>query len=183
MPTDRSDPSRPRRFGMSRRSPVAPLDLAAGAVRLIVLACFVLATPVTVYSEEPPPADAVAAAGIRDLVRDASRALQAGNAPLFLAAFDPRQFDGLQELREQVSALTEQRRIASSVESGQPVRDAGTWTVRVNWLLELTPREGVGQIEQRHDVILMKCVIQRERWKIADLEPADFFAAARQSQR
>ena len=183
MLADRSDRSRPRRGGLARRSPVAPLDLAAAAVSLIVLASFALAAPATVHSQEPPAAGSDAAAGIRDLVRGLSRALQAGNAPLFLAAFDRRAFGGFQRLREQVSALTEQRRIASSVESAQPVSDAGSWSVRVNWLLELTPREGVGPIERRHEVLVLRLVRGVKRWRIADLEPADFFAARRQSPR
>ena len=181
MLAGRSDPSRLRRGGLSRRSPVAPLDLAAGAVSLVVLASFALAAPATVPSQEPTAADSDAVAGIGDLVLDLSRALQAGNAPLFLAAFDRRAFGGFQRLREQVTALTEQRRIASSVESGQPVGAAGSWSVRVNWLLELTPREGVGPIERRHEVLVLRLVRGGKRWRIADLEPADFFAAARRS--
>lgn len=114
---------------------------------------------------------------IRLAVRDASRALQAGNAPLFLAAFDRQEFAGYGELREQVTALVAQRRIASSVavESvrGGPVE----WTVDVDWLIELTHKLDPSPPEQRRDTLTLRVRKRGRRWRVVDLQPLTFFAA------
>lgn len=117
---------------------------------------------------------------IRTVVRDASRALQAGNAPLFMAAFDRRAFPGFRELREQVTALAAQRRIASSVEVGVPAGGPGEVTLRVDWLLELTPKIDPGPLERRHGTLALLMVKRNKRWRIARLEPAGFFASLRE---
>lgn len=114
---------------------------------------------------------------IRLAVRDASRALQAGNAPLFLAAFEREEFAGFPELREQVTALAAQRRIASSVavESvrGGPVE----WVVEVDWLIELTHKLDPSPPEQRRDTLTLRVRKRGKRWRVVDLQPAAFFAA------
>ena len=115
---------------------------------------------------------------MRQVIRDASRALQSGNAPLFLASFDRRAMPGFAQFREQVTALTEQRRIASSVESALPEGGPDEWTVRVNWLLELTPKLDPGPIESRHETLLLGLRRKRDRWKIVRIDPGDFFASA-----
>ena len=114
---------------------------------------------------------------MRLAIRDASRALQAGNAALFMAAFDRRSFAGFQALRGQVTALTAQRRIASSVECGPPEGGPDVWTVRVNWVLDLTPKLDPGKLERRHETLVISMVKRGPRWKIANLEPAGFFSS------
>lgn len=110
-------------------------------------------------------------------VRDASRALQAGNAPLFLAAFDRKVFAEYGELREQVTALVAQRRIASSVAvdsvGGGPVE----WTVEVDWLIELTHKLDPSPPEQRRDTLELRVRKRGRRWRVVDLQPLTFFAA------
>lgn len=114
---------------------------------------------------------------IRLAVRDASRALQAANAPLFLAAFDRQEFAGYGELREQVTALVAQRRIASSVAvesvQGGPVE----WTVDVDWLIELTHKLDPSPPEQRRDILKLRVRKRGRRWRVVDLQPLTFFAA------
>lgn len=126
-------------------------------------------------SSAAQPADAPSQ--IRLAVRDASRALQAGNAPLFLAAFDRQEFAGYGGLREQVSALVAQRRIASSVAvesvQGGPVE----WTVDVDWLIELTHKLDPSPPEQRRDILKLRVRKRGRRWRVVDLEPLTFFAA------
>lgn len=114
---------------------------------------------------------------IRLAVRDASRALQAGNAPLFLAAFDRQEFSGYGELREQVTALVAQRRIASSVAiesvQGGPVE----WAVEVDWLMELTHKLDPSPPEQRRDTLKLRVRKRGRRWRVVDLQPLAFFVA------
>ncbi len=121
------------------------------------------------------PPDDVAA--IRRLIRDASRALQAGNAPLFLAALDREQFPGMEAFGEALAALTAQRRIASSVESSLPVGGPEEWTVRVDWLLDLTHKIDPGPVERRKATLTVTVRKRREKWRIVRLEPQSFFAA------
>lgn len=120
---------------------------------------------------------------VRLLIRDASRALQASNAPLFLAAFDRRTMPRFDVLREQVSALAAQRRIASSVESGPLEGDPSAWTLRVDWLLELTPKLDPGPLERRRATLTLRVRKRGKRWKIVQLEPLEFFSALRQEPR
>lgn len=146
----------------------------AGA-RLALAAWLVAATPAPLPSQGEDVSDR-----IRTVVRDASRALQAGNAPLFMAAFDRQAFPGFQELREQVTALAAQRRIASSVEIGVPAGGPSEFTLRVDWLLELTPKIDPGPLEQRHGTLALLMVRRNGRWRIARLEPAGFFSSLRE---
>ena len=136
-------------------------------------ACAVLALSPSVLADED------AAREIRLLIRDASRALQAGNAPLFLAAFDKRAFSDFPMLRDEVTALTAQRRIASSVESGSPVGAGGARTVRVDWLLDLTPKIDPGPLERRHESIVMTVAKRGGRWRVIGMQPAGFFRSVR----
>ncbi len=145
--------------------------VAASTRRLLLLA---LPAGLRAIAQETRAAD-----GIRRVVRDASRALQSGSAPLFLAAFDRRAFRDFASFRDQVSALTQQRRIASSVASGVPQSRAGEWTVEVDWLLQLAPKLDPGPVEQRRGTVVLGLREERGRWKIVRAEPRAFFASVR----
>lgn len=115
------------------------------------------------------------AAAVSLVVLDASRALQANNAALFLSKFDARSMPRFDDLRVRVLALTAQRTIASSVEIG-PLREAdGGPAVTVDWLLQLTPLFEPGPVETRREKLSLRFVKRKGKWKIAALEPADFF--------
>lgn len=156
----------PSTRGSRRRSSSAVLALAAWAVA---------ATPALLLSQGEDAEE-----GIKRVVRNMSRALQAGNAPLFIAAFDRQGFPGLPELREQLTALTAQRRIASSVEIGALRGGPAEFTLRVDWLLELTPKVDSGVLERRHETLSLVVVNRNGRWKIARLEPLGFFSSLRE---
>ena len=115
------------------------------------------------------------AAAVSLVVLDASRALQANNAALFLSKFDGRSMPRFDDLRVRVLALTAQRTIASSVEIG-PLREAdGGPAVTVDWLLQLTPLFEPGPVETRREKLSLRFVKRKGKWRIAALEPADFF--------
>ena len=125
-----------------------------------------------------PAQDRKDTGAIHQVILDASRALQSGNAPLFLASFDRRAMPGFARFREQLTALTAQRRIASSVESAPPEGGPDEWIVRVNWLLELTPKLDPGPIERRHETLVLGMRRTGGRWKIVRIDPSDFFVSA-----
>lgn len=123
------------------------------------------------------------AEAVRRLVRDASRALQSGNAPLFLSSFDRRAMAGFDRFQDEVVALTAQRRIASSVRSGPPEGGPDECVVHVDWLLNLTPKLDPGPVERRRETLLLEMRRRGKRWKIVRVEPGDFFAAAKRAPR
>lgn len=109
------------------------------------------------------------------MVRDASRAVQAGNAASFLAYFDSAGFAGFAELRRNIVALTAQRQIASSIEISDLEQVESGYRVRVNWLLQLTYTGDPGPVETRQE--LVTCIVKRQSdsWKIVDLDPVSLF--------
>ena len=142
-------------------------------LRWWALACAALvAMPVPGLAQELDAAERIAL-----MVRDASRALQAGNAPLFLAAFEPGSVQDFASFREQVTALAEHRRIASSVAAGPVEGGPEEWTVRVDWLLELAPKLDPGPLERRREAITLKARQRGKRWKFVSLDRPEFFAA------
>lgn len=149
------------------------LSLPRAWLRRPALACLaLLAVPV---SGSAQPEDA--AERIPLMIRDASRALQAGNAPLFLAVFDFGAVPDFASFREQVTALTEQRRIASSVAVSPVEGGTEVWTVRVDWLLELAPKLDPGPLERRRETVTVKVRKRGKRWEIVSLDRPELFAA------
>ena len=109
------------------------------------------------------------------MVRDASRALQAGNATSFLGYFDAGKFAGFAELRKNIVALTAQRQIASSIEiTGFEQIESG-YRVRVNWLLQLTYTGDPGPVETRQELVACVVKSQSNSWRIVDLDPVSLF--------
>ena len=110
----------------------------------------------------------------RRAVLDVSRALDAGNAALALARFDRRRFPGYRELETEIVALLERWRVGSSVDippfdgSGEEVE------LTVDWLLQLTPRNGVGPLERRRKDVRVR-VSMTGKPKIIALEPVELF--------
>jgi hypothetical protein len=119
--------------------------------------------------------DRVDSDGIGRMVRDASRAIQAGNAASFLGYFDEAEFAGFAELRKNTAALTAQRQIASSIEITETeLLDQG-YRVRISWLLQLTYTGDPGPVETRQE--LVTCIVKSKSnsWKIVDLDPISLF--------
>lgn len=157
--------------------PVGPQlrDLQLSAA---ICARLLLATIPVLCAGQPPGEDPATA--IVRLVRDCSRSLQSGNAALFMGAFDRRRFAGHAALRERISALAQQRRIASSVAVGPVTGGPDEWRVSVDWLVELTPKLDPGPVERRRQKVDLRAARRGGRWRFVDLEPLEFFAAARE---
>ena len=112
----------------------------------------------------------------RRVILDASRALQAGNAARFLGYFDERQFPDFSALRRNVTALLEARTVASSVDIVSIGNSSGDRKMRVDWLLQLTPIAGPGEIETRRQMVELTLSQQSPgKWRIASLAPIELF--------
>ena len=112
---------------------------------------------------------------IRLLIRDASRALQAGNAPLFLSAFDRKKMPGFDQFEANILALLAQKSVSSSVELGPLTVEGDQVSVSVDWLLQLSPRHEFGQIETRHEIVAIRLARMRGKWKLIALAPPELF--------
>lgn len=110
-------------------------------------------------------------------IRDASRALQGGNAASFLDRFDGGRFDDYPELESNVVALTSQSQIASSVAIVEVRPEGDDYLVRVDWLLQLSLLTGSTPIETRQRELRLRVsrAGRNNSWKIIDLAPAAFF--------
>jgi hypothetical protein len=128
-----------------------------------------------VAASAPGQQDRGDSAAIGRMIRDASRALQAGNAASFLGYFDEIEFAAFAELRQHTVALTAQRQIASSIEITEVEPIESGYRVRVNWLLQLTYTGDPGPVETRQE--LATCIVKSKSnsWKIVDLDPISLF--------
>lgn len=105
---------------------------------------------------------------------DASAALDAGNAARFLARFDKRRFDAYRTLERQVVALLARWRVGSSVEIPPFDGSGDEVELTVDWLLQLTPRSGVGRLERRRENVRVRVRVADEP-RIVALEPLELF--------
>lgn len=113
------------------------------------------------------------------LILDASRALQAGSAPRFLGYFDRKQTPGFRELREGLTALLADSKVASSVETSAVAARAGEVDFEIDWLLQISSERQVGTLEQRRE--LVKATVRTDAAGEAQLiriEPIAFFTPA-----
>ena len=131
---------------------------------LLVSACLAAASAQAQEDEAP-----------RRVILDASRALQAGNAARFMGYFDERKFGAFAELRRTVTALLEARTAASSVAVTSIADSSDYKAIRVDWILQLTPIAGPGEIETRRRMIELTLAEQSPGvWRIVNFVPTDF---------
>ncbi|MEZ5395273.1 MAG: hypothetical protein R2724_20975 [Bryobacterales bacterium] len=113
----------------------------------------------------------------RRLVLDASRALQADAPARFLGYFDKRATPHFGELRQNLLALLATKTVASSVQIDKTTVEGGEASLSVDWLLQLTPIDGIGAVEQRHEVVQVR-VRLGEKPMIVSLTPIELFRPA-----
>ncbi len=117
-------------------------------------------------------------AAISRMLRDASRAIQARNAALFLGHFEKKRFGAYSRLESNVVALTEQKDIGSSIRILEVTADGDNFLSRVDWLLQISPLNRPGAVETRRHIITVNVTAQGRKWRIVELDPVDFFRPA-----
>jgi hypothetical protein len=119
-----------------------------------------------------------------ELFGDMAAALSAANPQDFLTYF-AKAMPEYQKLSENVKALISEFEIQSSVEFNKNEGDDQKRSVEANWLLTLRPlgnsnfTKGNGEAmasTSREQVLKCTAVKQGRKWKIAALEPVEFFA-------
>lgn len=134
-------------------------------------------TQLAVFVAAYPEARADQAAVSR-MLRDASRALQARNAALFLNHFDRERFEAYPQLEANVVVLTQQRDLASSIRIEQIVQEGDFFRVRIDWLLQISPLGRAGSVETRRSMIDVRVARAKSKWSIVAFGPVDFLRPA-----
>ena len=111
------------------------------------------------------------------VVLDASRALQAGSAPRFLGYFDRKQTDDFPALREGVTALLVDSKVASSVEVRPVAARPGEIDFEIDWILQISSERELGQVDQRRQMVKATARVSDDgEAKLIRVEPLSFFA-------
>ena len=113
-----------------------------------------------------------------DLFTSMAAALSAGDASAFLSAFDAA-MPGYEALRAGVTALLREAEVQSSIELVEETGDDGSRAVELDWLVHIVDRQDGAVAERRRQRV--KCRVEKSgrKWRIASLEPLEFFAAPR----
>ena len=117
-------------------------------------------------------------AAVSRMLRDASRALQARNAALFLNHFDRDRFEAYPQLEANVVVLTEQRDLASSIRIEEIVEEGDFFRVRIDWLLQISPLGRAGSVETRRSMIDVRVSRAGAKWSIVAFAPVNFLRPA-----
>jgi hypothetical protein len=113
-----------------------------------------------------------------DLFASMASALSEGNAIAFMNAFDPA-MPGFEALRANVTALLKVADVQSSVEVVEDEGDDRSRTVELDWLIHIVDFQDDAVMERRQE--RLKCRVEKsgKKWRIASLEPLQFFAPPR----
>ncbi len=105
-------------------------------------------------------------------------ALSEANAIAFMNAFDPA-MPGYEALRASVTALLREAEVQSSIELVEEQGDDRSRAVELDWLVHIVDRQDGAVAERRQQRV--KCRVEKSgrKWRIASLEPLQFFAPAR----
>ena len=111
----------------------------------------------------------------RDAIASLADALSAGNAELFLDAFD-HSMPGYDRLRDEIAGLVSAYDVSCNIEITSNDGDDSDRTLALDWILSAEPKEispGSKHWEKK-----VKCRLRKtgKRWKIVSFEPVDLFA-------
>ena len=113
-----------------------------------------------------------------DLFTSMASALSAGDAAAFLNAFNPA-MPGYEALRTGVTALLREAEVQSSIEVVEEQGDDRSRAVELDWLVHIVDRQDGAVAERRRERV--KCRLEKsgKNWRIAALEPLQFFSPPR----
>ena len=121
------------------------------------------------------PAAGDPATEVLDLFTDIAASLSAGNAPRFLAAFDPA-MPGYAALRENVTALIAQGDVQSFIDPVENQGDGAGREVEWKWRLRLQHGQGATASLFREQNVKATVTRRGSKWRVTRLDPVSFFA-------
>ncbi len=118
---------------------------------------------------------------VHTLFEKAADAMADRKAAAFTEAFDPA-MPGFGKLRAQVAALLETNDAESTIEWRKNQGDDQNRTVQLNWLLEITARNGAASVTHRRAEVACQLAKKSGKWRIVSFTPQDFFAPPQAEQ-
>jgi len=115
---------------------------------------------------------------IIDVFTAMAAALSDENVPEFMNAFD-KDMPGYGKLRTDVTALTYQAYVSSSVEPLKEEGDDSTRKLDLDWFLQVRSPLQTGPTVTRREILHCELRKQGKHWKIVSLQPLEFFAPAK----
>ena len=115
---------------------------------------------------------------IIDVFTAMAAALSDENVPEFMNAFD-KDMPGYGKLRTDVTVLTYQAYVSSSVEPLKEEGDDSTRKLDLDWFLQVRSPLQAGPTVTRREILHCELRKQGKHWKIVSLQPLEFFAPAK----
>lgn len=112
---------------------------------------------------------------VYDFFAALASALAEGNPIAFLKAFDSS-MAGYQELQSNITALTNQCEVQSSIDVLVNDGDDSRRSVEVDWFLQIRSKQDTGQLVRRRERIKVGLQRVKKKWRAVSLEPVSFFA-------
>ncbi len=109
-----------------------------------------------------------------DLFVSMASALSESNPVGFLDAFDPA-MPGYEDLRRNVTALTREASLQSSVEFLRNEGNDRRRTVELDWALDIVDRQNTAASRHREQNLTCRLEKTGRKWRIVALEPLSFF--------
>jgi len=137
--------------------------IARSAVLAVSLACLVQAS---------------AHDDVLEVVTNMATGLTTVNIPLFMSAFD-KEMPGYDTLESNVKGLTNQAEVTSSIEPIEEKGDDSTYSVELDWYLQVRSLLPDGPIVTRRQLIHCELRKEKKHWKVVAVKPIEFFAPAK----
>ena len=125
----------------------------------------------------PTPLFADAQEQVSDFFAALASALAEGNPIAFLKAFDSS-MAGYQELQSNITALTSQCELQSSIDVLVNEGDDSRRRVELDWFLQIRSKQDTGPLVRRREHIKVGLQRVKKKWRAFSLEPISFFAPA-----
>lgn len=112
---------------------------------------------------------------INDFLNALAAALSEGNGAAFLDRVDHAMPD-YYKFEQYVDALIAQDEVACSIDILKQEGDDQVQTLQLDWLLQIHPRDVIGNVESRRQTVKARLERKKKKWKIVALEPITLFA-------
>lgn len=112
---------------------------------------------------------------INDFLNALAAALSEGNGSAFMDRVD-RAMPDYYKFEQYVEALIAQDEVACSIDILKQEGDDQAQNLLLDWLLQIHPRDVIGNVESRRQNVKARLERKKKKWKIVALEPITLFA-------
>jgi len=112
---------------------------------------------------------------ILDFLGSLAAAISEGNGSAFLDRVD-RSTTDYYTLEQYIDALSSLYSVSCSIDVLKEEGDDQSRTLELDWVLQIHPRDGLDNVENRRQTVKAKVERKKKKWKIVALEPITLFA-------